>query len=129
MRSPRSAGHAHAETLRWKLNPGEVLHYTMESKEVVERQCPGRGQEIDQDETTNLSWTVNSVSANGDAEITLPIRPRSNASREPPFVPLEFDSSPNNKQIPDEFEAARSPDQGHGGRGVYIQAPAQRRGR
>ena len=35
------ASQARAETLRWKLNPGEVLHYTMESKQVESVQVMG----------------------------------------------------------------------------------------
>jgi hypothetical protein len=99
------AAHVHAETLRWKLNPGEVLHYTMESKEVMNAQLQGRDKKSTRATTTNLSWTVQRVSANGDAEILLRfdrVRMRVDA---PPIVPLEFDSSPNKLEIPEEFEA------------------------
>ena len=65
------AGQVEAETLRWKLNPGEVLRYTMESKEVLNAQLQGRDKKSTRTTTTNLSWTVKSVSANGDAEILL----------------------------------------------------------
>jgi hypothetical protein len=98
-------GHVHAETLRWKLNPGEVLHYTMESREVMNAQLQGRDKKSTRTTTTNLSWTVKSVSANGDAEILLRfdrVRMRVDA---PPIVPLEFDSNPNKHEIPEEFEA------------------------
>jgi hypothetical protein len=99
------AGQVKAETLRWKLNPGEVLHYAMESKEVLNAQLQGRDKKSTRTTTTNLSWTVKSVSANGDAEILLRfdrVRMRVDA---PPIVPLEFDSNPNKLEIPEEFEA------------------------
>lgn len=96
---------ARAETLRWKLNPGEVLHYTMESKEVLNAQLQGRDKKSTRTTTTNLSWTVKSVADTGDAQILLRfdrVRMRVDA---PPIVPLEFDSSPNKLEIPQEFEA------------------------
>jgi hypothetical protein len=99
-----STGQAHAETLRWKLNPGEVLHYTMESKEVVTFNVQGKDKKSIRTSTANISWSVNSVSANGDAEITFRFDRFRLRVDESPLVPLEFDSSPNNKQIPDEFE-------------------------
>ena len=43
----------------------------------------------------NLSWTVKSVSANGDAEIALRFDRVRMRIEQPPFMPLEFDSSPN----------------------------------
>lgn len=97
---------ARADTLRWKLNPGEVLRYTMESKQVESVQATGRTKKSTRSNTTNLSWTVKSVSANGDAEIVLRFDRVRMCIEQPPFVPLEFDSSPNKLEVPEEFEAA-----------------------
>jgi hypothetical protein len=99
------AEQAHAETLRWKLNPGEVLHYTMESKEVMNTQVQGRDKKSTRSTTTNLSWTVRNVSANGDAEISLRFNRVRMRVEQPPFMPLEFDSNPVKVEIPEEFEA------------------------
>jgi hypothetical protein len=99
------ASQASAETLRWKLNPGEVLRYTMESKQVETAQVMGRTKKSTRSTTTNLSWTVTSVAPNGDAEIVQRIDRVRMHLEQPPFVPLEFDSSPNKLEIPDEFES------------------------
>jgi hypothetical protein len=100
-----SASHARAETLRWKLNSGEVLRYTIESKQVENFQVMGRNKKSTRSNTTNLIWTVKNVSANGDAEIVLRFERLRMRVEQPPFVPLEFDSGPNKLEIPDEFEA------------------------
>jgi hypothetical protein len=101
-----SASQAPAETLRWKLNPGEVLRYAMESKQVESVQVTtGRTKKSTRSNTTNLSWTVKSVSANGDAEIMLRFDRVRMRLEQPPFVPVDFDSSPNKLEVPDEFEA------------------------
>jgi hypothetical protein len=100
------ASYARAETLRWKLNPGEVLRYTMESKQVENFQVMGRNKKSTRSTTTNLNWTVKNVSANGDAEIVQRIERVRMRLEQPPFVPIEFDSSPNKLEIPEEFEAA-----------------------
>jgi hypothetical protein len=100
------ASQARAETLRWKFNPGEVLHYNMESKQVESVQVMGRSKKSTRSTTTNLSWTVRNVSANGDADIVQRIDRVRMRLDQPPFVPIEFDSSPNKLEIPEEFEAA-----------------------
>jgi hypothetical protein len=97
---------ARGETPRWKLNPGEVLHYTLESKLVANYKVMGRDKKSTRSNTINLSWTVKSVSANGDAEIALRFDRVRMRIEQPPFVPLEFDSSPNKLEVPDEFESA-----------------------
>jgi hypothetical protein len=94
-----------AETLRWKLGAGEVLRYTMESKQVENFQVAGRNKKSTRSNTTNLSWTVKSVSENGDAEIVLRFDRVRMRIEQPPIVPLEFDSNPNKLEIPDEFES------------------------
>jgi hypothetical protein len=94
-----------AETLRWKLGAGEVLRYTMESKQVENFQVAGRNKKSTRSNTTNLSWNVKSVSENGDAEIVLRFDRVRMRIEQPPIVPLEFDSSPNKLEIPDEFES------------------------
>jgi hypothetical protein len=93
-----------AETLRWKLGPGEVLRYTMEQKQLENFQVMGKSKKSTRLTTTNLSWTVKSLSPNGEAEITLRFDRVRMRIEQPPLVPLEFDSSPNKLEIPDEFE-------------------------
>ena len=100
------ATRAGAQTLRWKLKPGEVLHYTLDSKQAANFKVMGRDKKSSRSHTINLSWTVKSVSAGGDAEIALKFDRIRMRIDQPPFVPLQFDSSPNNLEIPDEFESA-----------------------
>jgi len=96
---------ASAQTLRWKLKPGEVLHYTVDTKQAANFKVMGRDKKSSRSHTINLSWTVKSVSATGDAEIALKFDRMRMHIEQPPFVPLQFDSSPNNLEIPEEFES------------------------
>ncbi|APW61242.1 DUF6263 family protein [Paludisphaera borealis] len=59
-----------ATTLRWKLKPGEVLHYTM-TQNTTNAYKPKNGQEAStaMSQVLNLHWTVKSVSADGVAEV------------------------------------------------------------
>jgi hypothetical protein len=100
------ATRAGAQTLRWKLKSGEVLHYTLDSKQAANFKVMGRDKKSSRSHTINLSWTVKSVSAGGDAEIALKFDRIRMRIDQPPFVPLQFDSSPNKLEIPDEFESA-----------------------
>jgi hypothetical protein len=97
---------AGAQTLRWKLKPGEVLHYTLDTKQAANFKVMGRDKKSSRSHTINLSWTVKSVSAAGDAQIALKFDRIRMRIDQPPFVPLQFDSSPNNLEIPQEFESA-----------------------
>jgi hypothetical protein len=101
-----SARECQAESLRWKLNPGEVLRYTLEAKQSANFKVMGRDKKSTRSHTINLSWTVKSVSANGDAEIALRFDRVRMRIDQPPFVPLEFDSGPNAPEVPQEFESA-----------------------
>jgi hypothetical protein len=100
------ATEAGAQTLRWKLKPGEVLHYTLDTKQAANFKVMGRDKKSSRSHTINLSWTVKSVSATADSEIALKFDRIRMRIEQPPFVPLQFDSSPNNLEIPDEFESA-----------------------
>jgi hypothetical protein len=100
------ATRASAQTLRWKLKPGEVLHYTLDTKQAANFKVMGRDKKSSRSHTINLSWTVKGVSATGDAEIALKFDRIRMRIEQPPFVPLQFDSSPNNLEIPQEFESA-----------------------
>ena len=84
----------------------KCLHYTLEGKQVQNVKVMGRDKKSTRTNTTNLTWTVKSVSANGDAEIALRFDRVRMRIEQPPFMPLEFDSSPNKLEIPDEFESA-----------------------
>jgi hypothetical protein len=94
-----------AETLRWKLNPGEVLRYTLEAKQVFNYKVMGRDKKSTRSHTINLSWTVKNVLGDGDAEIALRFDRVRMRIEQPPFMPLEFDSSPNKLEVPEEFES------------------------
>jgi hypothetical protein len=100
------AREARGETLRWKLNPRETLQYTLERKQVQSIKVMGKDKKSTRTDITNLTWTVKSVSANGDAEIGLRFDRVRVRIEQPPFMPLEFDSSPDKTDIPDEFESA-----------------------
>jgi hypothetical protein len=96
-----------AETLRWKLNPGETLHYALEAKQVINvKISSGRDKKSTRTNTINLSWAVKSVAPNGDAEITLRFDRVRMKVDQPPFLPLEFDSAPSKIQVPEEFQSA-----------------------
>jgi hypothetical protein len=100
------ASKTHAEDLRWKLNTGEVLHYTLEGKQIENVKVLGKDKKSTKTNTTNLTWTVKSVSANGDADIALRFDRVRMHMEQPPFMPLDVDSSPNKVEVPDEFESA-----------------------
>ena len=119
---------ARAETLRWKLNPGEVLHYALDTKQIANFKVTGRDKKSTRSNTINLSWTVKSVSANGDAEISLEFDRVRMRIEQPPFVPLEFDSSPEQTGDSGRVRIGRPTDQSPRRRRVYVQAPADRRG-
>jgi hypothetical protein len=97
---------SHAETLRWKLSSGEVLRYTLEAKQMASFKVMGRDKKSTRSHTINLSWTVKNVAANGDAEIALRFDRVRMRIEQPPFMPLEFDSSPNKLEVPEEFASA-----------------------
>ena len=99
-------GETRGDVLRWKLSAGEVLHYTLVGKQVQIIKVSGRDKKSTRNSTMNLTWTVKSVSANGDAEIELRFDRMRQRIEQPPFMPLEFDSSPNKLEIPEEFESA-----------------------
>jgi hypothetical protein len=62
---------ARGETLRWKFQPGETLHYSMDQKTVTTARFPG-GQENKTTlaQTIEMTWAVKGVDANGYAELT-----------------------------------------------------------
>jgi hypothetical protein len=100
------ATRASAQTLRWNLKPGDVLHYTLDTTQAANFKVMGRDKKSSRSHTINLSWTVKGVSPMGDAEIALKFDRIRMRIEQPPFVPLQFDSSPNNLEIPQEFESA-----------------------
>ena len=122
-------GETRGDVLRWKLSAGEELHYTLVGKQVQIIKVSGRDKKSTRSNTTNLTWTVKSVSANGDAEIELRLDRVEMRIEQPPFMPLELDSSPNKLEIPEEFEIRGKADQGPGGCTVYVHSSADGRGR
>jgi hypothetical protein len=96
-------GPARAVTLRWKLKQGDVLHYTLDEKSVSTAKVTGREIKSKRSHTVNLSWNVKSVSANGDAQVTLRfVRVRMHIEQ-PPFMPFDFDSSAALTDAPEPF--------------------------
>jgi hypothetical protein len=94
-----------AETLRWKLNPGEVLRYNLEEKLVSKLTVMGREKKSNTSQTLKLSWNVKSISATGDIEVTNRVDRVRMRIDQPPFVPMDFDSDAVQQNTPDEFEA------------------------
>ncbi len=94
-----------AETLRWKLNPGEVLRYSLEEKLASKLIVMGREKKSSTSQTLKLSWNVRTISATGDAEITTRVERVRMRIDQPPFIPMEFDSDSKQQDTPDEFEA------------------------
>jgi hypothetical protein len=97
---------ARAEALRWKLSPGETLHYTVDRKQVQNVKVMGKEKKSTRTDVTNLSWTVKALTASGDAEIGLRFDRVRIRIEQPPFMPIEFDSSPEKTDVPDEFQSA-----------------------
>lgn len=94
-----------AETLRWKLKPGEVLKYTLEEKMTSSMKITDRDVKSTKTQTINLSWTVKSVSAAGDSDVVARIdRVRMKISQ-PPFQPFDFDSDADKVDAPEPFGA------------------------
>lgn len=86
------AAPAHAETLRWKLKPGETLHWVMERKEEFREVRDERESKVSSSQTINMSWIVKKVAENGTADLVLKID-RVVAKLRTPYGAFEFDSS------------------------------------
>jgi hypothetical protein len=94
---------AGAETLRWKLKPGDVLRYSIDEKTVSTFKVMGREFKSKRSQTINQSWNVKSVSANGDAEVTLRYDRVRMHIEQPPYMPFDFDSSAADVDAPEPF--------------------------
>ena len=100
-----SAHPVRADVLRWKFKVGEVLHYSIEQK----TQMSAKGMEQDRKsgrlQTLDISWTINSVGAGGEADVTLRYDRVRMRSEMPPLMPFEFDSRDAKAAAPSGFEA------------------------
>jgi hypothetical protein len=100
-----SSATARAETLKWKLQPGQVLHYVMEQKSVMTATtATGRQNKSTRTQTMNFTWTVSSVTADGVAEITQHIDRIRMRAEIPPYMPFDFDSKGPKVDPPAPFE-------------------------
>jgi hypothetical protein len=100
-----SATAASAETLTWKLKPGQVLHYVMEQKSVMTASTnAGRQNKSTRSQTMNFTWTVLSVSPDGVANISQHVDRIRMRAEVPPFMPFEFDSQGAKVDPPAPFE-------------------------
>jgi hypothetical protein len=64
------AASARGATLRWKFQPGEVLHYTMDRKTVLTDKLPGAPEiKLTWSQMFETTWTVKSVDSGGQAEV------------------------------------------------------------
>ncbi len=94
-----------AETLRWKLKAGEVLKYTLEEKMNSTIKIQDRDVKSTKAQTINLTWTVKSVSAAGDADVTARINRVRMKVNQPPFQAFDFDSDSDKVDAPEPFGA------------------------
>ena len=93
------------ETFRWKFAEGDVLKYTNEQTVTNTEKVMGKERKQKIAQSTTYTWTVKAVSAAGDADIVHRIDRMTMKIDSPPFVPLEFDSSSPNADVPEPFEA------------------------
>jgi hypothetical protein len=84
---------AEAQVLRWKFKPGEVLRYSMEQKISITARGVDRENKQTRSQTVEMSWKVNNVNADGQAEITQRIDRVRLRVEAPPLMPFEFDSN------------------------------------
>ena len=98
-------GSADAQVLRWKFQPGEVLRYSMEQKISMTARGADRETKQTRSQTVEMSWKVNSVTGDGQAEITQRIDRVRLRAEAPPFMPFEFDSNQPKAEAPGPFEA------------------------
>jgi hypothetical protein len=85
------AGRADAATLRWKFKPGESFHYRQDQKTVTQLKAPNQEYKVTNTQTTDMTWKVGAVAADGTAEITQTID-RIQAKVDGPFGSFEYDS-------------------------------------
>lgn len=81
------------EPLRWKFKEGETLKFSIERKMVMEMKGMGIERKSNRTETLDLSWTVLSVGASGEAEIRYKVERIRLRAEQPPLMPFEFDSA------------------------------------
>jgi hypothetical protein len=61
---------ARGANLRWKFQPGEMLHYTLDRKTVLTDKLPGAPEiKLTWSQTFETTWTVKSVDSGGQAEV------------------------------------------------------------
>jgi hypothetical protein len=96
---------ARAEALRWKFKAGEVLHFSIEQKIAVNAKGMDQERKSSRLQTLDISWTVNSVGAGGEAEITLRYDRVRMRNEMPPLMPFEFDSQDSKASVQPGFEA------------------------
>lgn len=96
---------ARADALRWRFKPGEVLHYSIEQKMVSTARGMGQERKSSRSQTTDVTWTVNAVDADGRGDVTLRYERVRMRDETPPFMPFVFDSADAKAGVQPGFEA------------------------
>jgi hypothetical protein len=92
------------ESLRWKLNAGEVLKYSTSQKTLLGVKIMGRERKQTRTQTTDYSWNVKEVAPSGEAQVIQRIDRVTMKVEAPPYMPFEFDSSAPKAEVPEPFE-------------------------
>jgi hypothetical protein len=93
------------ESLRWKLNTGEVLKYSTSQKTVMSIKLMGRERKQTRTQTIDYNWNIKEAAPNGDAQIIQRIDHITMKVEAPPYMPFEFDSNAAKTEVPEPFEA------------------------
>ena len=94
-----------AQSLRWKFKAGDVLHYSVEQKMLITAKGMDQERKSSRLQTSDISWTVNSVGPDGEGDITLRYVRVRLRSEMPPLTTFEFDSNDSKAQVQQGFEA------------------------
>ncbi len=94
---------ASAELLRWKFKAGQVLHYSIDMKIQMIAKSPERELKSSRSHIMDVTWTVLSVGSGGEAEITERIDRVRMRVDQPPYMPLDLDTS-STKSVASGFE-------------------------
>jgi hypothetical protein len=99
------AGSVDAQVLQWKFKPGEVLRYSMEQKISMTARGMDRETKQTRSQIVEMSWKVNNVTGDGQAELVQRIDRVRLRVEAPPLMPFEFDSNAPKAEAQAPFEA------------------------
>ncbi len=83
---------ASAQTLKWKFKAGESFVYALEEKVAQDTKVSDRDVKSTRAQSIQMTWTVNSLTPEGDAAITVRIDRVHLKINQPPYQAFEFDS-------------------------------------